>query len=281
MKHFLALTSLILYALSSAVFLWQVIRGRNSVIALSRFFFRLGFLFHTLALASLVYGMNMIFLDNGADYFFWVSWGLALVLFALRRRIDFPIVGAVAIPLIMLFMGSSSYLMHVDSRTAVTDTASSASQEFLLLTLHTVPALLAVVSLALAFVVSVVFIIVERRIRKRSASAVVSPGPNLMVLDRINRIAVLVGFVGVTLVVLSGSLWAISMGHSVLSFDVSILSGFLVWFLLALILHARSSWDWSARRIAKLTVLSTGFFFVSVFLVLFWSGRLTHDNLLS
>lgn len=280
MKHLFALTSLVLYAFSSAVFLWEVVRGKNSVVRIARVFFRLGFLFHTLALIALVFGLNKIFLDNGADYFFWVSWGLALVLFALRKRIDYPIVGAVAIPLIMLFMGSSSYLMHWDARALVPEDGSSAPQEFLLLSLHAIPALMAVVSLALAFVVSVVFVIVERRIRKRSASAVVNPGPNLQILDKLNRMSVLFGFAGITLVVLSGSLWAISMGRSILSWDFSILSGFLVWFLLALILHARNSWEWSARRIAKLTVLATGFFFISVFLVLFWSGRLTHNNLL-
>jgi len=104
-------------------------------------------------------------------------------------------------------------------------------------------------------------------------------GPNLQVLDRLNRRLVQLGFIAISLVVLSGGLWAVSEQKPVFTFDTSVVSGLIVWVLLAAILHVRLVLKWSPKRVSRLTVIVTGIFFVSFFAVMALAGRVTHASL--
>ena len=178
-------------------------------------------------------------------------------------------------------MGSSSYLLHKDTVSVLGSTNISPRQDVVLSMLHAVPALVSVVSLALALVVSIVFLIVERRLKRRKGKALALSGPNLQLLDRLNKNLVQVGFVAISLVVLSGGLWAVSEQKPVFSADTSVISGLVVWVLLAFILHVRLVLRWSPKQVSRLTVLVTGSFFITVFVVLAFAGRLTHAELWS
>ena len=220
--------------------------------------------------------------DNGGDLFFFASWALAVVFAILSRKLNYPIVGAFLIPAVVLLMGSSSYLLHLEDTAPVASSAlvDSGLSGVILPLLHGVPALVSVVSLALAFVVSAVFLISERKLKRKPAQALSLSGPNLQLLDALNRHLVQVGFVAISLVVLSGGLLAVSQQKSVFVWDTSVLTGITVWLLLAAILHVRTILQWSPKRISRLTVLVTGLFFVSVFSVMFVSGRLNHAALI-
>jgi ABC-type transport system involved in cytochrome c biogenesis permease subunit len=141
---------------------------------------------------------------------------------------------------------------------------------------HGIPALIAVVSLALALAVSITFLVVDRRLKQRSTLVLEGSGVNLQLLDTLNRYLVQIGFVAISLVILSGGLWAILEQKAIFTLDTSVLSGVIVWVLLAAILHARLVLRWSPRRVSKLTVYVTASFLVSVFAVLALAGRLTH-----
>ena len=67
----------------------------------------------------------------------------------------------------------------------------------------------------------------------------------------------------------------------VFSADTSVISGLVVWVLLAFILHVRLVLRWSPKQVSRLTVLVTGSFFITVFVVLAFAGRLTHAELWS
>jgi ABC-type transport system involved in cytochrome c biogenesis permease subunit len=235
---------------------------------------------HTLTMGCVIQDPKLVLLDNGADYFLWVSWALACAFAYIQRRVQYPIIGAFVIPAIVVFMGSSSYLLHKDT-VSVLGTDIPPRQDVILSMLHAVPALVSVVSLALALVVSIVFLIVERRLKRRKGNALTLSGPNLQLLDKLNKNLVQIGFVAISLVVLSGGLWAVSERKPVFSADTSVISGLVVWVLLACILHVRLVLRWSPKQVSRLTVLVTGSFFITVFVVLAFAGRLTHAELWS
>lgn len=260
--------------------LWRPSRaGRTAGAAHAAFLAALGL--HTITLGLVLKDDRFLLLDNGADYFLLVSWGLAVVFALLKRRLNYPIVGAFLIPTIVLFMGSSSYLLHNEPVSLLADPSVQTKEGILLSLLHGVPALVAVVSLALALIVSAVFLIIERRIKQRRGEMLSLAGPNLQILDVLNRQLVQVGFVAISFVVLSGSLWAVSEQKPVFSADTSVISGLVTWVLLACILHARLVLKWSPRQVSRLTVLVTASFFVTVFAVMAWAGRITHAELFS
>ena len=281
MTHLLAVLAIVSYMLASALMLLQIYRasrtGKTALSAQLSFFS--GLILHTLTMASVVRDSRFIFLENGADYFLWVSWGLAVAFAFLRRRLNYPLVGAFVVPGIVLFMGSSSYLLHKSASSVLNPDGLSTGEGIVIPLLHGIPALVSVVSLALAFVTSVVFLIIERRLKRRGAQALTSSGPNLQRLDLLNRQLAQVGFLAISLVILTGGLWAVSQQKPVFSADTSVVSGLMTWLLLALILHARLVLRWSPKQVSRLTVFVTGSFFLSVFTVLFFSGQMTHVSL--
>lgn len=283
MTHLLAILAIALYTVSAVILFAQLWRSREGTLVwrVSRAFFLGALIFHTATMVCVSRDPRMMLLENGADYFLWVSWALGCAFAFLQRRVQYPIIGAFVIPAIVVFMGSSSYLLHKESASVLTTSTIPPRQDLVLSLLHAVPALVSVVSMALALVVSVVFLIVERRLKERKGKALAVTGPNLQLLDQLNRNLVQVGFVAISLVVLSGGLWAVSEQKPVFSADTSVISGLVVWALLAFILHSRLVLRWSPKQISRLTVLVTGSFFVAIFVVLAVAGRLTHAELWS
>lgn len=281
MTHLLAVASMALYVTATALMLFQLWRpsraGRTVKAAQVSFFAALAL--HTALLALVLNDVRYVLLENGADYFLLVSWGLACAFAALQRRLNYPIVAAFLIPSIVLFMGSSSYLLHKEAPSLLLAGAAQTKEEILLSLLHGIPALVAVVSLALALVVSAVFLIVDRRIKARSVGALSISGPNLQLLDVLNQQLIQVGFVAISFVVVSGSLWAVSQQKPVFSADTSVVSGLVTWVLLAFILHVRLVLKWSPKKISRLTVLVTASFFATIFAVMALAGRLTHAEI--
>jgi ABC-type transport system involved in cytochrome c biogenesis permease subunit len=291
MIHSIALSAIVLYVVSAAIMLVQLWRpgfergGEGGRVRQSRLqavgigVFVIGFLAHTATLAAVLNDPRVAGVDNGADNFFWVSWGLALAFGVLSRKLNYPVVGAFLIPAVVLLMGSSSYLLHAPKAASATSVEVSPATAHMLSILHAVPSFVAIVSLALAFVVSAVFLIVERSLKRKAAGVVNLSGPNLQLLDTLNCRLVQVGFVAITLVILSGGVWAVSEQKSVFTLDTSVVSGLLVWVFLAFILHVRMIMRWSPKRVSRITILVTGVFFASVFAVMVFAGRLTHAML--
>jgi len=279
MTHLAALLSIVLYVAATVLFLLQLWRpSRTGCLQRSaRVLSASAFLFHTTTVASVLRDSRFFALDNGADYFLWASWLLALVFLIFRRWFDYPMLGAFIASGVVLFMGSSSYLLHQDAESLVVVDSSGERHDLLVSILHGVPALVATVSLVLALAVSVVFLIVERRIKRRTSLALEAVGGvSLQLLDRLNKQLVRIGFVAISLVIVSGGLWAVLERKSVFTADTSVVSGLLVWLLLAVVLFVRLVLQWSPRKISRLTVIVAGSFLLSVFVVLALVGRTTH-----
>ena len=283
MTHLLAVCSISLYIAVTVlhlVQLWRPSRGGRSTMS-AQLCFIAAFVLHTATMALVLAEPHLMVLDNGGDYFLWVSWATACVSLFFRRRLAYPIVGAFVVPAIVLFMGSSSYLLHKNATSLIDGRADTARESMWLSLAHAVPALVSVVSLVLALVVSLVFLIVERRLKHRPAALLHSAGPNLQFLDQLNKQLIQVGFVAISLVIVSGGLWAVSEQKPIFSLDTSVISGIIVWLLLACILHVRLVLKWSPKQLSRLTVAVTASFFISVFVVFVVAGRLTHASLWS
>jgi ABC-type transport system involved in cytochrome c biogenesis permease subunit len=236
-----------------------------------------GILCHTATLLRVIFDSRSFLLSNGADYFLWASWGLALAFVALRKKLAFPLVGAFVVPLVVLFMGSSSYLLHKASNSLLQENADTV-RGILLPLLHAVPALVALVSLILALVVSVVFLIVSKRLKAKRSDLLDSAAPNLERLDTLNKQLVQSSFIAISFVILSGGLWAVSAQKSVFSDFTAVVSGLVTWILLAFVLYARMIKGCTMRRFARLSLLASGVFLLSVLLLLLGTSRLSHGG---
>jgi ABC-type transport system involved in cytochrome c biogenesis permease subunit len=282
MTHLLAIIAIALYIGSSVLMLVQLFRSKivGRVSFAARGLFLSAVVAHTATMGLVMRDPHMVLRANGADYFLWVSWALAVAFAFLQRRLNYPIVGAFVVPAVVLFMGSSSYLLHKDTSSVVSSTGGAGDEGGMFLSLlHAVPAMVSVVTLALALIVSIVFLIVERRLKRRKMEVLSGGGPNLQLLDRVNKVLTEVGFLAISLVVLSGGFWAVSEQKPVFSLDASVMSGIVLWVLLAFLLHIRLVLRWSPKQVSRLTVIVTAWYFTTVFVVVALSGSLTHTEL--
>ena len=212
MTHLLAIISIALYIASSVLMFVQLLRSKvvGRVSFTARGLFLGALVAHTATMGFVIQDPNMVLRANGADYFLWVSWALAVAFAFLQRRLNYPIVGAFVVPAVVLFMGSSSYLLHKNTASVLSAGGGGNDEAGIFLSLlHAVPALVSVVTLALALIVSLVFLIIERRLKRRKMEVLAGAGPNLQLLDRINKVLTEVGFLAISLVVIDGHSHAI------------------------------------------------------------------------
>jgi ABC-type uncharacterized transport system permease subunit len=148
-----------------------------------------------------------------------------------------------------------------------------------LIIFHALPALLAELSLVCAFIISCVFLIQSRRIKKRQSLAGQSlKGPSLDALEKLNHNCIMAGFIAMTVAVISGSLWAVFENRRLLGGDLYQWLAMTAWVLLAVILHSRMSLRWSAQKLSRVTVMVAGIFILSFFMMIFLKGSFLHGS---
>jgi ABC-type transport system involved in cytochrome c biogenesis permease subunit len=126
--------------------------------------------------------------------------------------------------------------------------------------LHTMSVIAGEALFTVSFVVSIVYLVHERIIRKGYIHWTASSLPPLKLLDRILSSSLGAGFISITAGMLFGALWASSLGVSLSHIAVKASAGAAMWMVFAFSLHQRFAIRWSGRRTAVITI--AGFLFM-------------------
>jgi len=170
------------------------------------------------------------------------SWCLpALGLLAFRRHLK-GYLGALIAVLAALLLAYAS-LGGVDSR--IKPLMPALKSNWLLI--HVVTAFLGYAAFALAFGSALLFLFQERRPRPSL--------PPLPALDRLIYRTTILGFLLLTLGIVTGAVWAETAWGRYWSWDPKETWSLITWFIYAALLHARLLKGWHGRRIAWLAVL--------------------------
>ena len=271
MLHYLAVGSLICYFVAAVLFMLSVLGMRVGFARYARYFAALAFLSQTCLLLPILNEYEKLLPESRGQYLFWLSWSIAALYFALGKKARYPIIGAFTAPAAAFFFAASSYLSHK------TYYLSESSGGNFIIFFHIVPALLAELALVVAFIVGFVYLILERRIKNKSAASFVDPVPSLRALDKANRKVLYAGFFFMTVAILSGTFTGLKQGAAVLSGDLYQVLALLVWLALAFILHVRVNMRWSAKRCAMITVVLAALIIISMLLLMFFQGNMIHD----
>jgi cytochrome c-type biogenesis protein CcsB len=125
---------------------------------------------------------------------------------------------------------------------------------------HTVFAFLGNAIFFTAFLVSIVYLGVERQIKKKKLHSHSARLPSLETLDLINYRCISYGFPFLTLGIITGSLWAQLAWGSYWSWDPKETWSLITWIVYAVILHNRLTMGWRGRKTAYMMILG----FVSI-----------------
>lgn len=167
-------------------------------------------------------------------------------LVASSRR-EMQALGAFVAPLALLFFLGSSISPGV---TPVTPQVRS-----LLLRLHIGLNLVGLCTLALAFAVSLAYVVQESLLRRKQLGAAFRHLPALDRLDRLGLRLVMVGLPLLTLGIVTGTLWARRVGSHGLSLSPAQALAILSWMIFAGVLLLRLAAGWRGRRAAIGTIV--------------------------
>jgi HemX protein len=195
-------------------------------------------------------GREFFSLRGGLVLMAWLAAGAYLFL---HRWYHMPTVGAFITPLILVVLLPTLFSDPVHAGTAgevLPETLRSPS-----VTVHIVTAGLGVALFAIAFGVSLMYLLQEREVKGKHFGALFSRLPSLDSLDRLNQRLVRAGFVFYTVAVVAGTLTARIVWNSAWSWDPQQVISLVVWILYGCMVQLRHT-GWHGRRYALLTLVA-------------------------
>lgn len=133
---------------------------------------------------------------------------------------------------------------------------------------------------AVAFGAAIMFLLMEKELKRKKLGAIFKRLPSLNVLDEINYRCLTIGFPLLTLGIITGSIWAEYAWGSYWSWDPKEVWSLITWLLYAALLHGRLTVGWRGRKAAILAIAgfcAILFTFLGVNLLL--PGLHTYTNL--
>jgi ABC-type transport system involved in cytochrome c biogenesis permease subunit len=268
MLHYLAIASLGAYLISTFIFIFSIFKTKANLNKLARIFLLVAFLLQTvLIFPILIYDAAV--LKGSGGYLFWFAWSISLIYFIAGKHANFPLVGAFVSPLGAFFLSASAYLSHMP-RFENTDS-------YVIVMMHVIPAFISELCLMLALVVSSVYLVQSKRIKKKLSSAITTPAPSLVILEKSNQFCLIIGFLAMTLAILSGVFWQASNSNKIFSGDPFQWLALVVWLVTAFLLHARINLNYSAHRVSKLTIYLALIVLAGTVTLIFSQGSGVHN----
>jgi len=254
----------VFYLASASLYVYYLFRTRERVSKRAYLLLMIAFMIHTLALVSRAFVARHLPATNLFESLSLFSWMVAGGYLLLEWRYKIPILGSFVAPL--NFLGVLIATLNPQTVRPLPPALKSAW-----LYIHATTSFLGEVAFALAFVVSSVYLIQERYIRKKRLGGLFQKLPSLGQLDELNYRLLTLGFPFLTLGIITGAIWAQYAWGSYWSWDPKETWSLITWFIYAAILHGRMTVGWRGRRAAILSVVGFGavlFTFLGVNLLL-------------
>jgi cytochrome c-type biogenesis protein CcsB len=209
-----------------------------------------GFLLHLVGLLirwreSYVTGYGYIPLANMYESLIFFSWAIVLVYLIVDMIYRQRTIGVIASPLAAISIAFTS-LVKSDIRPLVPALQSN------WLAIHVITCFLGYAAFAIAFGISIVYMIQSRR--ELSPRGSISWLPSSQTLDEINYKAIVIGFPLLTIGIITGAAWASYAWGSYWSWDPKETWSLITWLIYAAFLHARYTHEWRGKKTALLSI---------------------------
>jgi len=206
-----------------------------------------GLVFHTIAMAARSIGAGRLPFSNQYEFALSFAWGITLsfvILYALYR---YGAIGAFVMPLAILVMGYAS----MQSKTV---RPLMPALQSIWLTFHVGTAILSYGSFALGCAISVIYLIDS----KRSEEHKILSDPE--VSDILAYRVVVFGFLMLSIVIISGAIWAQKAWSRYWAWDPKETWSLITWIIYAIYLHLRLRRNWKGKHAAWFSIIG----FISV-----------------
>ena len=242
------------------LYLLMMVMGKDFFGRLATIFSVAGLIAHSGAIVlrwveSYRMGMGHAPFSNLYESLIFFAWTIMLLYMLVEWRTRSRTMGAFATPLAFLAMAYASYSPNINSQIQPLIPALKSNW----LISHVITCFFGYAAFGLSFGLSIMYLI-KRLEGQGSGNVFLRLIPGRGHLDELNYQMVVIGFLMLTLGIITGSVWAHSAWGTYWSWDPKETWSLITWLIYASVLHSRLVRGWKGRRIAILCFI--GFFCV-------------------
>ncbi len=234
-----------IYAVSMILYLIFFIGRKEKAGIIATFIVYGGFLSHTLALVTRGIEANRIPLANQYEFATSFAWGIVLLFIIFEKKFNFKAMGTFVMPIILLVIGYAA-MQNRDIRPLMPALQSN------WLAFHVATAVISYGAFGVACGVSVMYLI---RDKMGDDGFISSHVPELKKLDFISYRAVAAGYFFLTLVMITGAIWAEQAWSRYWAWDPKETWSFITWIIYSIYLHLRITRGWRGKKAALFAVI--------------------------
>lgn len=237
--------ALVLYLISTVLyFVFFVNKNENSGYYGNKVL-KVAFVLHTLALISRSIGANRLPLSNQYEFATSFAWAIALFYVISERKLKFRALGTFVVPIIFLIIGYAA-MQNKDVRPLM-----PALQSYWLL-IHVIIAIFSYGAFAISAGISIMYLSKDKFANDEFVKKHI---PSSDKLDVLSYRFVAIGFLLLTLVIITGAIWAEFAWGRYWNWDPKETWALITWIIYAIYLHLRVSRGWRGKRTAIFSII--------------------------
>ncbi len=189
-------------------------------------------------------------LSNLYESLIFFAWTIVLLYLILERKIKNRAIGAFVLPFAFLSMAYASFSPNVNSRIQPLIPALQSNW----LVSHVITCFLGYAAFTIACGLGLIYLLRGLN-EKSSAWKFLKFMPDKEVLDDLTYNSIVIGFIFLTLGIITGSVWAYSAWGSYWSWDPKETWSLITWLIYAAMLHSRFVRGWRGKRMAVMSIV--------------------------
>ncbi|WP_456436450.1 cytochrome C assembly family protein [Thermovibrio ammonificans] len=235
----------VLYAISTVHYLLYLIFQKEKLAVVGLYSARVGFLTNLAAVVALVVkaGAISLFTPKGAFLLLGISVVTVFLYFSTKHRLSL----------------SGAFLMPWATVSLIVASLASGTPKVVLPVgtvgmVHIVTAFLGYSAFIFAAVLSVIYLIFERHLKKKKFSVFFHKLPSLNLLESVIYHAITVGFMFITVSMFAGAVWSERLFGTYWSWHPKQVATLISWFVYAGIIHLYLYGNWKGKRLCYLSL---------------------------
>jgi cytochrome c-type biogenesis protein CcsB len=243
------------YFLASIFYVLKLVTGKQLPGIIATYISLFGIIVQTIALLlrwieSYKLGIGHAPLSNLYESLIFFAWVIVLLYLIIEWRIKSRKLGAFIIPFAFIAMAFASFSPNVKSRIQPLIPALQSNW----LISHVISSFLGYAAFTIAFGLALMYFLKgDGEERKKSFFPRILPSKNI--LDELAYQSIVMGFIFLTLGIITGSVWAYSAWGSYWSWDPKETWSLITWLIYATILHSRFVRGWRGKRMAIMSMI--------------------------
>jgi cytochrome c-type biogenesis protein CcsB len=243
------------YFASFMLYLLMMVMGREVFGRMATVVTLAGLLGHSFAVVlrwieSYDLGIGHAPLSNLYESLIFFAWTIAFLYLLIEWRTKNRTLGVFATPLAFLAMAYASYSPTISSR--IQPLVPALKSNWLIA--HVLTCFFGYAAFGLAFGLSLMYLL-KKREKPGGSSVFIRIIPESSTLDDLNYQMVVIGFLMLTLGIITGSVWAHSAWGSYWSWDPKETWSLITWLVYAALLHSRMVRGWQGNKLALLSII--------------------------